>query len=156
MRLWRSSGSSRRGRWSRHGCCHLEEGMSTTNTHYKFTIRHRAHFETANYKLAEASFKAALALDPLCTEAIDMYSTTVECHLSSLTKYRGVVAVAPQERFRACAAIPGCNSRQPTLPTGEKPLVGLLLYTLNQWYQLARLIIIRGDNGRYLSGYIYI
>jgi len=37
----------------------------------------RAQFEMTLYKQAEKSFKAALQLDPLCPEAIDVYSTTL-------------------------------------------------------------------------------
>lgn len=37
----------------------------------------RAQFEMTLYKQAEKSFKAALRLDPLCPEAIDLYSTTL-------------------------------------------------------------------------------
>eukprot|EP00658_Telonema_sp_P-2_P046298 TRINITY_DN3441_c0_g1_i1.p1 TRINITY_DN3441_c0_g1~~TRINITY_DN3441_c0_g1_i1.p1 ORF type:complete len:622 (+),score=153.87 TRINITY_DN3441_c0_g1_i1:166-2031(+) len=47
------------------------------NTPWCLALQGRAHFEMTNYKLAAKSFKAALALDPLCTEAIDVYSTTL-------------------------------------------------------------------------------
>jgi len=51
----------------------------------------RAHFEMADYKAAEESFKAARAIDPFCPEALDSYSTTLwhlkkELELSYLAK----------------------------------------------------------------------